>query len=60
MHAKNTLLSILGLIGIGNMPGFPGLVEKPIHKPVQADFDRIEAAKQKRLKKQAKRLDNHG
>lgn len=56
MHAKNTLLSILGLMGMGPMPGFPDLRSKPPHVPVQADFDRIEEAKQKRLKKQAKRI----
>ena len=56
MHAKNTLLSILGLIGMGPLGSIPDLRLPKEHVPVQADFDRIEAAKQKRLKKQSKRI----
>lgn len=56
MNAKLTLLSILGMLGIGNMPGLPE--SKPPRKITQADLDRIKEAKLKRLRKQVRQINN--
>lgn len=52
MNTKTFIAAMLGLVGTGPLAGLPDMP----HKTTYADLDRIEKARQKRLRKQAKRL----
>lgn len=58
MNFKTIWVGILGLFGMGPLAVSPDPQPKikTLRKPNQADLERIEEARQKRLRKQAKRL----
>lgn len=56
MNFKTIWVGILGLFGMGPLAVTPTYRYSPKKKITQADLDRIEKARQKQARKQAKRL----
>lgn len=54
MNIKTMLVSMLGLVGMGPLASLPDTQPKPERKITQADLERIEKAKQKRLRKMSR------